>query len=196
MAAIGARVLALEPQSSCQPILLLLYGRHPRITLSHKAVGAQKGRATMLLSRRTPSVSSLSADWVRRVGATDGFSQVHWDQEESVEVTTLDALIAEYGKPEFCKLDIEGYELQALKGLSQPIKFLSFEYLPAAIDIALACVEYLANLAAYEFNLIESEIPTFTSPNWLSAAEMADRLSTVPTDARAGEVYARLSESA
>lgn len=146
----------------------------------------------MLLSPRTPSVSSLSADWVQRVGATEGFLQVRWDEQEPVELTTLDALIGEHGMPQFCKLDIEGYELEALKGLSQPIAALSFEYLPAAMDLALACIQYLANLDSYEFNLVESEVPAYASPNWMAAADISDRLAAKPANARAGEVYARL----
>jgi hypothetical protein len=38
---------------------------------------------------------------------------------------------------------VEGYELEVLSGFSHPIAALSFEYLPAARDRALACVDRL-----------------------------------------------------
>lgn len=192
LAAVGARVVAIEPQSHFQTILRLLYGRNAAVVLSDKAVGAKSGKGKLHVSPRTPTVSSLSADWVKKMGESPGFKGVSWDQEERVDITTLDALIAEHGPPKFCKLDVEGYELEALKGLSQAIEHISFEYLPSAIDIALACLDYLESLGNYEFNIVEGEIPTFAFSRWSSASEMSERLKAMPTKQRAGEIYGRL----
>jgi len=35
----------------------------------------------------------------------------------------------EYGLPHFCKIDVEGFEEQALAGLSRPLPVLSFEFI-------------------------------------------------------------------
>lgn len=192
LAAIGARVVALEPQRNCQSILRRLYGRNPAIVLSEKAVGSQPGEGNLLVSRRTPTVSTLSKDWVAEVGGSPGFSKVQWDQEEEVEITTLNKLIAEHGVPKFCKLDVEGYEFEALVGLNQAIEGISFEYLPSAIDIALKCLNYLEDLGKYNFNVVEGEIPVFASLEWTTASQMAERLSGILPSQRAGEIYARL----
>lgn len=191
MANTGAAVIAVEPQARMVGVLKGLYGRRPTITILHKAVGARAGRATLLRSRKTPTVSTLSRDWAARVGATRGFAGVQWEDEEAVEVTTLDALIEAYGVPGFCKLDVEGFELEALKGLSQPIRNISFEYVPAAVETALGCVDRLLALEDYEFNLIQGERPVFASDHWLEADEIRERLSAIPREDRAGEVVAR-----
>jgi len=80
--------------------------------------------------------------------------------------------------------------------LSQVINHISFEYLPSAIDIALGCLDYLDGLGRYEFNIVEGEVPEFSSPEWTSANRVAERMRGMPADQRAGEIYARLVSNA
>jgi FkbM family methyltransferase len=45
----------------------------------------------------------------------------------TVPVTTLDKAIDEFGVSTFCKMDVEGFEVDVLKGLSKPIPLLTIE---------------------------------------------------------------------
>ncbi|HUM72369.1 MAG TPA: FkbM family methyltransferase, partial [Chloroflexota bacterium] len=117
-------------------------------------------------------------------------AHVSWDTAVNVPVTTLDALMAQYGRPAFCKIDVEGYELEVLRGLSQPIPGLSFEYIPAAMEIATACVARLAELGPYEFNYAPGESHRLQSAHWLSAAEMLSILAQIKEGS--GDVYGRV----
>jgi hypothetical protein len=109
-----------------------------------------------------------------------------------VTVTTLDALISQYGKPAFCKIDVEGAELDVLQGLSQALPALSFEYIPAKIDTALGCINRLDQLGHYEYNWRVSEFPRLCSSVWLSSQEMSAILARMPHDDNSGDVYARI----
>ena len=73
----------------------------------------------------TPTVTTLSKPWIEAVQQTDSFAHVHWEPGATVSVITLDDLIAQYGEPAFCKIDVEGYELEVLRGLSRPLRTLS-----------------------------------------------------------------------
>jgi FkbM family methyltransferase len=190
--ALGARVVALEPQPLPAATLRRLHGRNPRLNLLQLAVGERAGEASMLVSARTPTVSTLSADWAGEVSRTPGFAGVDWGQRVAVKVTTLDELIREFGVPVFCKIDVEGFELEVLRGLSSAIPLISFEYVPAAKGRALACLDRLAELGDYSFNLMTSEVPKLALANWVGASELKVELGRMPHTARAGEVYARL----
>lgn len=186
--ALGARIVAVEPQ----PLLVATLRRTlpaERVTLVTKAVGREPGRATLRISSLHPTVSTLSADWIGKVKDTKGFGQVAWDEEADVEVTTLDALIAEHGRPAFCKIDVEGLEAEILGGLSQPLALLAFEALPEAPEITRACVARLAELGDYRFNFVLGEEGGFRHPDWVDGEAI---LASVAEAARSGDVYARL----
>ncbi len=188
---LGARVVALEPQPQCMRLLRRWYGHHPDIELIEQAVGAAPGTRTLFVSERTPTVTTLSQNWITAVGATPGFAGVRWDRSIPVCVNTLDELIARYGEPAFCKIDVEGTELDVLRGLSHPLKALSFEYIPAATDIAVACVDRLGELGPYEYNWSPGELPRLRSSTWLGPTQMANLLQRMPVRERSGDVYAR-----
>ncbi len=189
---LDARVLAVEPQPECMALLRRWFGDHPSITLVEQAVGAASGIAELFVSPRTPTVTSLSPDWIAAVRQDPSFERVRWDYTVMVSVTTLDRLIAEHGEPAFCKIDVEGYELEVLKGLTQPIRALSFEYLRADLDAARACVAYLAALGPYEFNGSVGEAQRMRSTIWLDAPACLTWLDTLAGLGGSGDLYARL----
>jgi FkbM family methyltransferase len=187
---LGARVVALEPHPGMMSWLRRWYGRREDITLLEQAVSAQPGTANLWISRLTPSISTISREWLATVRQNRRFAGARWEEQIPVCVTTLDALIAQYGKPAFCKIDVEGAELDVLRGLSQPLPALSFEYIPAVSETALKCIDRLSQLGDYEYNWRVSEFPRLRSPVWLRPQEMATRLREMPPDANSGDVYA------
>jgi FkbM family methyltransferase len=190
---LGAQVVALEPQPSCMSILRLLYGRNPAITLLEQAVGSVEGKHQLYVSRRTPAVSSLSPDWIAAVRADPSFAGVRWEAAQPVPVTTLDGLIARFGEPVFCKIDVEGFELEVLKGLSRPLPALSFEYLTPAKEIALGCIARLKALGSYEYNWSAGESHRLGSPGWVSPEAMGTLLDDNSLLNPQGDIFARFS---
>lgn len=190
---LGAQVVAVEPQPLFARLLRRFYGSDTGVTLLEQAVGASPGQQTLLVSRRTPTVSTLSSDWAEAVQRAASFQDVRWETGVPVQVTTLDDLIARFGEPAFCKIDIEGYELEALKGLTRPLWALSFEYIPATVEIALGCIDRLATLGDYRFNRAVGESLRLQSGRWLTRTEMTARLRGLGPGERSGDVYAWLA---
>lgn len=188
---LGARVVGVEPQPLCLQLLHRWYGRHPQVTLVGEAVGAESGQQQLFISEWHPTVTTLSKPWIEAVQKVPSFASVQWEQAVTVKVTTLNDLIAHYGEPVFCKIDVEGYELEVLHGLSQPLRALSFEYIPAAQAMAVACVERLQHLGDYEFNWSIGEQHCWQSPGWIDSATLITWLQSLSPHADSGDIYAR-----
>ena len=107
-------------------------------------------------------------------------------------MTTLDALIATYGEPAFCKIDVEGFERKVLAGLSRPLRALSFEYLPAAHGEALDALAQVEALGDYRYNYSPIETMRWASESWLDGSELRQLLERFRPSGRSGDVYARL----
>jgi FkbM family methyltransferase len=194
---LGARVVAVEPQPDFARVLQVLFGRDPDVTILPAAVGDHGGRAAMRIATATPTVSSLSTAWMGTVAADRRFAPVRWDRVIEVDVVTLDDLVAAYGVPAFCKIDVEGFEAEVLGGLTHPVDALSFEYVPPAHEAGLAALAQVERLGAgssgYEYNYSPVETLRFAADAWLDAAGLERLLDRIRPRGRSGDVYARLS---
>jgi len=162
---LGAKVVAFEPQSSCADILESTLGRNPSFHLVRKALGDKIGVAEMLIGD-AHVLSTLSYRWVEAVHNSGRFDKAQWQAREQVFVSTLDESIAEYGRPAFVKIDVEGYEPQVLSGLSSPLARGSIEFSSEAIDGTISCLEKLASLKPCSFQVILGESMDFLWPRW------------------------------
>lgn len=186
---LGARVVAVEPQPALHRTLRLLFGRDERVTIVPSAIGRAPGTAQMRINPANPTISTLSEDFIAATRGAAGWQDESWPRALTVPVTTLDALIATYGKPAFAKLDIEGFEAEALGGLSQPVPALSFEFTTIQRAVALACLERCEALGYTEFNAALGESQSLGE--WRSAEVIADWLRELPQAANSGDIYAR-----
>lgn len=146
----GARVIAVEPQKECVKYLKLKFG--DKITVIPKGLSDKVGKEEFHVSS-TSTLSTFSKQWIEKVKKSNRFNAQNWDKTLEIEMTTLDNLISNFGLPKFIKIDVEGYELNVLKGLSKKVDFISFEYaVPEANSSLKELMLYLKNL--YDSNLL------------------------------------------
>jgi FkbM family methyltransferase len=155
---LGARVVAVEPNPRALDVLHALVRTDKGVEVVAAAVGAAPGRA-VLHTRGTASTASLRSDW--------RFFDYGRGRTVEVDVVTLDSLVARFGPPDFCKIDVEGFELETVRGLNRPLPCLSLEFHLDELDRLFACLDHLENLGPVTLNAIEMEGHDLLFPDWL-----------------------------
>lgn len=190
---LGARVVAVEPNPACAADLQHKFGHDRHFSLVQAALGEREGSGVLFVGE-IDAVSSLSRDWIDEARRVPELARAQWTRTVPANLTTLDRLIERHGVPDFCKIDVEGYEPEVLAGLARAIPALSFEYTPWRIEPALACVERLERLGGYRFAFSRGESFRLVSETWCDATTLRRHLRAEAASRQVlfGDVYARL----
>ena len=183
---LGARVVCIEPQPACLTKLRKSFGKNPAVTIVAKALGAEEGQGELAVCEQEPTLSTLSDKW-RREGR---FAKTNeWTKTVPIEITTLNHLIALYGRPVFCKIDVEGFEASVLRGLTTPIPFISFEFTREFLADAQTCVEHLLSLGPAVFNVSLAESMTPLWKDWVDGDALYKSLEDIKDASLWGDIY-------
>jgi FkbM family methyltransferase len=181
---LGAKVVAVEPDDTCCKTLearFLKIRIRPRpVTIVDSAVSSSIGTAELLIDGPGSAVNTMNPKWAETLRQNrDNFEWQHrgleFKETKLVKTTTIDALIAQHGVPFFVKIDVEGHELSALRGLHRPVPYLSFEAnLPEFRSEGLQCVQVLSELAQTgRFNYASEIGQGFRLRNWVPAEDFS-----------------------
>ncbi len=121
----GAKVISFEPQPQAAVIFQKVFADDPVVKLYETAIGNNSGRTLIHLSAHDDSSSLLE------IGQTqsDFFPGTHEVGTLEIEVGTLEEYISkdEITRPAMLKLDVQGFEMQALAGCNTLIG--NFDYI-------------------------------------------------------------------
>lgn len=108
---------------------------------------------------RNTGISTLSEWWMKESRFSKGNQYLaknsgNWSQKVKVKTKTIDDLIEEYDIPDLIKIDLEGYEYEALSSLSQQVPKICFEFAEEAKSISFKCLDKLKDLGYNKFGVI------------------------------------------
>jgi FkbM family methyltransferase len=187
---LGARVVAVEPDEAGQGVLrdkFLRYRLAPKpVLVVGKAVSDKQKVETMWVDGPGSALNTLSQKWVASLRSDKArfehtLDSLTFSGRKEVETTTIEQLVTAYGPPFFVKIDVEGYELAALRGMRRPVPYLSFEVnLPEFRPEALECVELLGRMGANgKFNYAAECETGLLLDTWLSPQDFLPVLGQV-----------------
>lgn len=175
----GARVVAFEPQPQCQNYAISRFIGNPNYTAENLALDEKKGSSTIYIGSYH-SISSMSKEFIEE-SKKERFTEYNWDQSTTVQTETLDNMIEKYGVPNYIKIDVEGYEINVLRGLSQPIDVISIEFNPELCHKTIECIDYVdtMNDGKTTFNYGYRNDNHFMYEDWKTKEEIVEYLKSV-----------------
>lgn len=184
----GARVVAFEPQLELHGQIRQLCGPGARIEIIPLGLGS-KIETRSFYRASYDQVASFREDW-----------EGDHSTVTNIEISTLDEQIQKFGLPDYCKIDVEGWEDEVILGLSKPIKLLSFEFhlTENEIERTRRVLKRLMSLGPYRCNIKPPYQARFLLSENISIAEFIERF---PHDldfhlpAGFGDVFCRIEES-
>ena len=103
------------------------------------------------ISHNATGVSTASTEFMENSRFTKGSkhlgeNSINWAAPIKVQSTTVDSMIERYGMPDLIKIDVEGYELNVLSGLTQKANDICFEWHEEEKDNLYKILEHLQSL--------------------------------------------------
>lgn len=186
---LGARVVAIDPQPYCIKVLEKKFLKNPKVKIVGKGLSNREGWLDFYISKNAPDNSTFYSNWLKH----PRLRKSHWEEKIKVPVTTLEALVEEYGSPKFCKIDVEGYELQVMQGLKTKIPAISYEFDQEFMELSHSCAKYLDSLGKLRFNYSLYIPLKLDSENWLTYEQLVEKLEEKKNGYLRGDVIAKFS---
>ena len=181
------KAIMVEPLPKCVEQLKITFKNKDNVEIIQKAVGKKSGKTSLEVNTKMPATSTMAKHW-----KSGRFSNEKWDQKIIVEMTTLDNLIKIYGVPKYIKIDVEGFELDVLLGLSQKAGIISFEFTSEFLDQTINCLNHLKKIGYQEYNFSIGERRKFYT-HWSNTEDLIQELRNEITNDKLlwGDVYCR-----
>jgi FkbM family methyltransferase len=192
---LSRKVISVDPDPKNITILKSRFS-NSKVTIIQKAVSNEIGFADYFMVEGGSGYNTLSNKWVNvleneeltRFKVSEKFVR-----KAAVETITLRQLISEFGMPDFIKVDVEGFELNVVKGLKIPVPLISVECnFPEFREETIQLIDYVRFLDndakfnyanEYEFYLTE----------FVKSEEILDILEKTPY--RYFELYCKMNTS-
>ena len=171
---LGARVVAVEPVPNLCRVLEKKFAVNPEFKLVQAGISQDGKPATLYVHNSHSELTTLCQRWVAELPNLNPEVSNSWTKYAGVATITLDRLISQFGTPDFCKIDVEGFEDKVFAGLSRPLPKICFEALPFFGQPAAIALERLKYLGNYRCNYTLDESRGWGMKHWVDINRMSE----------------------
>lgn len=119
---LGAHVFVFEPGRNNLPYLRTNVAQMNEVNIVESAVGERIGEAELLIEDLTGQNNSLAGDFQLVANQREARGVKVQTGRQTVPLTTIDHFTSEHPSPDLIKIDIEGYEWQAIQGAEEVLR--------------------------------------------------------------------------
>lgn len=159
----GFRVIAIEANPEFCAVVsnrLQEFVKSGALTVLNTAISGHSGEIEFYVDQDIPVWGTTNRDWVERNRGV-GFGKV---DTFTVKSARLSDIMNEYGVPRYCKIDIEGNDLEALSSLEnviEPPRFVSIESDKTSWSKVLKEFEAFEKLGYSQYKIIDQSLVPF-----------------------------------
>lgn len=145
------KIITIEANPSLCNFLVNKYKNSSNVTVLNTVMSENDNDDIDFYVSNADTISTASLDWINNSRFTKNYV---WYEPLKLKSTSLDSLILKYGEPDLIKIDVEGYELEVLKGLTKKSKEICFEWAEEQYDNINKIIRHLQSLGYSEFGYI------------------------------------------
>ena len=145
-----AKIITIEPNDRLYVFLKQKYENKNVVVLSD-LVSTNNNEEIDFYISNADTISTASQQWINNSRFSDSYI---WYEQVKKKTINLDKLIQEYGSPDLIKIDVEGYELEVILGLTTKQNKICFEWAEEEYEKINQTCEYLKKLGYSEFGVV------------------------------------------
>ena len=148
------KIVAVEANSSLVEKLKIRFF-NKNITVLDNLMSTNSGEEIdFYLNDSADTISTASKFWITNSRFSNNYK---WSNSVKKISLNIDDLVSRYGKPNLIKVDVEGYELEVIKGMTQKYSEICFEWSEEQYQEANDICQYLQSIGYTEFGFIDCD---------------------------------------
>lgn len=145
------KIICVEANPNIIQKLKNRFFENNKIEIINKAVSSEKGFVDFYVCESCDVVSTCDIEWINQSRFSDNKT---WSKFE-IETISIDDLVNKYGIPEHIKIDVEGYELNVIKGMTKNYgSQIKFEWAEEKLNDIFEIIDYLSLIGYSKFSYI------------------------------------------
>jgi FkbM family methyltransferase len=147
-------LIMVEANPTLHNYLINKYRTKENIKVLNNLVSEKDNEDIDFFISNADTISTASLDWIQKSRFTNDYN---WNNKVKVKSISIDNMISNFGVPDLIKIDVEGYELEVLKGLTKKVSKICFEWAEEEYDKINKTCEHLQSIGYEQFGFIEKD---------------------------------------